>query len=284
MNNQTFYKPGDSIFHRCDSRTKLAIIVGVTLLSFLFFNPVVPAVLSIVVFIFNFISTGRYAFTNSLTKLFIVTIFLLVLIHGFANPIGKTPALFFGHEFTIPFFGTFSLEGAYFGLTYGFRVTAIALVSLLYISTTHPTEIVKGFTKLGVPYNIGFMILMSLQLIPISSREAQIIISAQKARGLVERTIWDKIKGLVPLFVPLVVISMERMETMAMALEARAFGSSSKPTPLYKVNFSAKDFVIVIFFLVISVAAVVLRVKCGGLNWIGNMHGWSNLFLPAIRG
>lgn len=260
------------------------LIVSFAIVAFLFFNPIVPLFLALTGLIMNITATGRYALTNALTKMFVIIIVFFVVIHGFANPLGKTPAEFFGQPLAIPFFGTYSLEGAYYGLTFGFRVAAIALIALLYVSTTHPTEVVKGLVKLEIPYGFGFMILMSLQLIPISTREAKTIISAQRARGLVERTLWDKVKGLLPLFVPLVVSSLERMETMAMALEARAFGVNPKPTPLYEVDFSRKDIVLLLLAAALLVVGIAARVKFGNLKWIGEMQNWSNLLWPSGKG
>lgn len=284
MNSLTLYQPGDSLFHRCDSRTKLALIVSFAICAFLFFNPIVPFALAVTGFVMNIIATGRYAWTNALTKVFVIIIVFFLIIHGFVNPLGKTPAHFFGFPISIPYFGSYSLEGAYYGLTFGFRVAAVALIALLYVSTTHPTEVVRGLVNLGIPYSFGFMILMSLQLIPISNREAKTIISAQRARGLVERTLWDRIKGLLPLFVPLVVSSLERMETMAMALEARAFGSKPKPTPLYEVNFSTKDIVLICLAFALLLLGIVVRIRFGSLDWMGQLQNWANIFWPTVKG
>lgn len=283
MGNLSLYQPGNSIFHCCDSRTKLLLIVCFAVLAFLYFNPLVPLALMLVALAMNGLATRSYALTNALTKLFLIIIFFFLIIHGFTNPLGKTPAMFWGHQLTIPFFGTYTLEGAYFGLTFGFRVATVALIALLYVSTTPPVEVVRGMVKLGLPYSFGFMILMSLQLIPISNREVKTIISAQRARGLVESSLLDKLKGLVPLFVPLVVSSLERMETMAMALESRGFGYTEQPTPLYEVRFSFKDIIIVAGAIVLLVVGLVLRFKYGKLSWIDQINSWGSIFWPGER-
>ncbi|OLN28569.1 energy-coupling factor transporter transmembrane component T family protein [Desulfosporosinus metallidurans] len=277
MNSPTLYRPGKSVIHKFDSRSKLVWLICGLVLAFLFFNPVFPFCLLLVSLSINIIATGRYAITNTLTKMFILMVISFTIIHGFANPLGKTPALFLGHVISLPYFGPFTLEGAYFGLTSGFRVMAVALIGLLYVSTSHPSDLVRGLEKLGLSHKIGFMILMSLQLIPISARESQIIIAAQRSRGLVERNILDKIKGLIPLFVPLAVSSMERMETTAMALEARAFGISKNPTSLLDTSFGLKDIVSIILSVLIVVIAVIIRIKLGNFNWINNLHSWTNV-------
>ncbi|KYH30795.1 energy-coupling factor transporter transmembrane component T family protein [Neomoorella mulderi] len=281
MKNITLYQPGNSIFHYCDSRTKLVLILCFAVLAFLYFNPLIPLALMLVVLVLNVVATKSYALTNALTKLFLIIILFFLVIHGFTNPLGKTPAVFWGHPLTIPFFGTYTLEGAYYGLTFGFRIATVALITLLYVSTTHPIEVVRGLVKLGLPYNFGFMILMSLQLIPISNREAKTIISAQRARGLVEHNLWEKLKSLVPLFVPLVVSSLERMETMAMALEARGFGYTEHPTQLHEVKFTARDIIIIASAIILLVIGLVLRFKYGRLSWIDHLNSWGNIFWPG---
>jgi energy-coupling factor transport system permease protein len=280
----TLYRPGNTFFHRCDSRTKLVLMVCFAISAFLFYNPLIPLALGFTSLIINIATTGRYALKNTLTKLLLLIVVFFLIIHGFVNPVGETPAKFFGYTLSIPYFGTYSLEGFYHGLTYGLRVMTVALIGLLYVSTTHPSEVVSGLIKMGLPFRFGFMVLMTLQLIPISTSEAKTIMAAQRARGLVERTFLDKLKGLIPLFVPLVVSSMERMETMAMALEARAFGSNSKPTPLYEVNFDKKDLVIIICSVLLLIGFAILRFKYGKLNWIQHLHNWSDVFWPKTGG
>lgn len=244
---------------------------------YLFFDPVVPFCFMVLLMLLNISATGRYALKNSLVKLLAVIFLFSVVLHGFVNPNGKTPALFFGRPLHLPFFGTFTLEGVYFGATFGFRIGALMLAGLLYVSTTNPAEMVNGFSKLGLPYRFGFMILMSLQLIPISTREAGIILSAQRARGLVEKNIFDKIKGLIPLFIPLVVNSLERMETLSMSLESRAYGVNKHPTALFGVRFKRSDGLLCAIALAITLAAVLVRVRYGSLNWMGNLTGWKQL-------
>ena len=112
---------------------------------------------------------------------------------------------------------------------------------MLFVTTTSSAEIMRGLQKLGVPFRFCFMLTMSLQLIPITAREAGIIGSAQRARGLPEKNFIDKLKGLVPMFVPMVVSSLSRMETMSMALESRAFGNTKHPTEMTEIRVRPGD-------------------------------------------
>lgn len=283
MNAVSLYRPGNSFFHRCDSRTKLCLILVFAVLVFLFENPTIPLVLTLGGICINLSAVGKYALTNVLFKMVIIIMLFSFVLHGFVNPAGRTPALFGSWMLSLPYFGTYMLEGAYLGLTFGLRIVCIGQFALLYISTTHPQEMINGLKKLKIPPMFCFMISMSFQLIPISTREAKIILAAQRARGLVERTLWDRVKGLVPMFVPLVVSSIDRMETLSMSLESRAFGAVKNPTPLFEVRFSKGDAAIIGLSVLAIAAAVFVRVRFGSLNWGGELAGWGQVFWPGLR-
>lgn len=280
MSEITLYRIGNSFFHRCDSRIKLFILLICTVICFLFYNPVVPAVMFVLCLVFNLISVGRYTFHNFLFKMILVMMVFLLILHGFVNPSGVTPARFFGHTLSLPFFGYYTVDGFYLGLVFWLRMSAIILCAMLFVTTTPSSEMMNGLQKLGIPFKFCFMLSMSLQLIPISTREANLIASAQRARGLPEKTIIDKFKGLVPMFVPLVVSSLDRMETLSMALESRAFGYSEHPTDVAEIHIRKADWAILAAGLIALAAAVFVRIRFGSLNWVGQVDGWGSVLFP----
>ncbi len=283
MNEIVLYRPGTSFFHKCDSRVKLFILAVYTVLAFLFYNPVLPAILLVSSLILNFLSIGSYMFKTFMFKMIFVIMGFLLILHGFVNPAGVTPALFFGHTIRLPYFGYYTMEGFYLGLVFWLRLSAVLLVAMIYVTTTSPTEMMSGLQKMGVPFKFCFMLSMSFQLIPISTREAKIIASAQRARGLSEKTIIDKFKGLVPMFVPLVVSSLDRMETLSMALESRAFGYSKKPTEMSDIHLRKADFIILGIGILLLLSAIVIRVRYGSLNWVTQVKTWKDVFYPGIE-
>ena len=140
----------------------------------------------------------------------------------------------------------------------------------------------RGLQKRGVPFRFCFMLTMSLQLIPITAREAGIIGSAQRARGLPEKNFIDKLKGLVPMFVPMVVSSLSRMETMSMALESRAFGNTKHPTEMTEIRVRPGDLALLAAGIILMIVAIVIRVRFGSLNWASQVDCWSRVLLPQL--
>lgn len=275
----TLYIPGNSFFHKRDSRVKFVMLVAVALFVYLFFNPWIYLPLFVLAVVFNIVALGFDRFISHLmTKMVIIMAVFLVIFHGFANPAGITPALFFGKELVVPFFGAYTIEGFYMGVTNLLRLGTVILTAELFVSTTSPAQLMTGFHKMGVPFNVCFMISMSLQLIPISSREAGIINSAQRARGMADKTLVDRFKGLLPMFVPLVVSSLDRMEKMSRALECRGFGNSTKPTDLSDIKIETVDIIIFALYIALFVGGVVVRIMYGKFDMVNQVKSWADLF------
>ena len=178
MQSVTLYYPGTSFFHLCDCRVKLLLMLIFTVIAFLFYNPIVPAALFIAALLMNLSAIGTRTFKNFLFKMILVMMAFLLVLHGFANPNGSVPAQFWGHQLRIPFFGCYTVDGFYLGLVFWLRLSSIVLIAMLFVTTTSSAEIMRGLQKLGVPFRFCFMLTMSLQLIPITAREAGIIGSA----------------------------------------------------------------------------------------------------------
>lgn len=282
MKDITLYIPGDSFFHKCDSRVKLFLLAAISTMAYLFFSPLLNGLLLVAGLVLNYISIGKKTFTHLLTKMIMIMFAFLIVLHGFVNPAGKTAALFFGKTLTLPFFGTYTLEGFYMGLVNWLRMASIIMIAEMFVSTTSPAQLVTGLNKMGIPYQFCFMISMSLQLIPIAAREATIIQSAQRARGLSEKSIIDRFKGLLPMFVPLVVSSLDRMEKTSMALECRGFGFSSKPTDLSEITLRKSDTVLVVSVILLLAASIFVRIRFGSLNNTANLQCWADCFKIAL--
>ncbi len=283
MSDISLYIPGDSFFHKCDARVKMLLLVIVSILAFLFHSPYLTGFLFLIGILFNYMSIGSRMFRHMLTRMVFIMMFFLIILHGFVNPKGVTPALFFGHTISLPFFGAYTLEGFYLGLVFWLRLSSIILMAELFVSTTSPSDLVHGLHKLGIPYNFCFMVSMSLQLIPISVREAQIINSAQKARGLPEKSIIDRFKGLLPMFVPLVVSSLDRMEKTSIALECRGFGNTNNPTEMSDIVVRKQDILLICAAVLLLAASIFVRIRYGSLDMTNELRSWADCFRLGIK-
>jgi energy-coupling factor transport system permease protein len=277
----TLYIPGDSFLHRLDPRTKMVWMICTMVSVFILYNPVVPLVMILVLVVALLSAVGLELFRNALVRFLPVIILTVSLTHGFVNPAGKTPILVSGVPIALPYFGAMKWEGLYFGVLLSLRISATFFASIILVLTTTPEDMVSAIARLGIPYQYASFFGMSLQMIPIMQEEASIIVQAQRARALREDNLWEKIQALVPLFVPLAVGSMQRAETTAMVLEARAFGAPVKRTELHLIRLTFMDYLIIFVFVAVMLGLIGVRIFHGDISWMYTVRGFWGLFLPV---
>jgi energy-coupling factor transport system permease protein len=277
----SLYIPGNSILHRLDPRTKMAMIVFSIIMAFTYFNPVASLILVLVMSAALIIAVGKAFFKNAFVQMIPVLILTVVILHAFANPVGVTPIQIGKTIIRVPFFDEMKWEGLYFGTVYALRITSVYICSLILILTTTPEGLVSSIVKMGIPFNYASMFGMSLQMIPILQEEAAIIVQAQRARALRENNFLEKVQSLIPLFVPLAVGAMQQAETTAMVLEARGFGAPVKRTELHPIKFKWIDYLLLFVGLAITVSLLIFRITQGDINWIDSVRSVPGLFWPV---
>lgn len=281
--NTSLYIPGNSFLHRLDPRTKIAWLIFSLVIAFTFSNPVPPLAVILLLGTALLVAVGGRFFANPLVRLIPIIIVTVSVLHAFVNPAGVTPITVGGKELRLPYFETMNWEGLYVGIYFSLRIASVFLVSLVLVLTTRPQDMVSAITKLGIPFQYASLFGMSLQMIPIMQEEARIIVQAQRARALREENFKEKVQALVPLFVPLAVGSMQRAETTAMVLEARAFGAPVKRTELRPIRLAWLDYVLLAGGLILSIGMVVYRVGMGDITWIDSVRSVPALFWPVAR-
>jgi energy-coupling factor transport system permease protein len=118
--------------------------------------------------------------------------------------------------------------------------------------------------KLGLPHELNFMVSASFQLIPIVQREFQIVLSAQRSRGMRATGFGAAIPSMVPVFAG----TIERVQQLAMSLESRAFGSKGQKTSLREVRSSLKDYAFALLGVLMTAIGTYIALKYRAqLDW-----------------
>ena len=119
---------------------------------------------------------------------------------------------------------TATAEGLAFAVEILARIAALSGAITLYYLTTKPSELVLDLERRGVPPRLAFVANASVQTVPAMADRAQIIIDAQRARGLdTEGGVLNRLRGIVPIVGPVILGSIAEVEERSMILEARAF-------------------------------------------------------------
>ncbi len=219
------FRAGSSLFHRLDPLSKLAWLVGVSLLAFGAYIAWIQIIISLTVL-------ATALFLAGLTPLQIVrSIWLLI---------AACMSFFVIQSLTLPgthvafHIGSMAIyaESADYALASALRIYTIILSSMVFVRTTDPRDLAIALvTQMHVPYRIAYSFFIALRIVPTIEEEIKIIRSAHAVRGVVkQKSIVGRIGEMKRYAMPLLVGSLRRASMMVMSMEGRAFGAYPQRT------------------------------------------------------
>ncbi len=131
-------------------------------------------------------------------------------------------------------------------------------LAVIFLMTTHPSQFASSLNQIGIPYKIAYSVSLTLRYIPDLQEEFYLIKMSQEARGLElssKAKLSQRIKGNLQIIIPLIFSSLERIETIATAMELRRFGKNKKRTWYTYQAFTKLDILVItlsLAFLLIS--------------------------------
>jgi energy-coupling factor transport system permease protein len=261
------FVPRNSFFHRLHPLAKAVWAVGAVVVAFATRNPLV--LFSIFLLGLLFITLARVLPNYGQVMRLLLPISLSLIVFQALAPAFPKPWT------AIATLGPFTVyqEGIYSGLSLLTRAWAGSSFAVLLVLTTHPGDLFTALQKLGVPHELNFMVSTSLQMVPIVQREFQIVMSAQRSRGMRPRGFASVIPSMVPVFAG----TIERVQQLAMSLESRAFGSKGVKTSLRETQAAAADYVFGAIGVVLTVIVAVLVIRNRAtLDWseVAFMPAW----------
>jgi energy-coupling factor transport system permease protein len=128
----------------------------------------------------------------------------------------------------------------------------------VFFLTTSPDHLGLALEQSHVPYEFCFAFTTAVRFVPVLADEAQIIMDAQKARGLeLERgNFLKRVRNYIPILIPLIVGAIRRSLELAEAMESRAWGASEKRTNLYVLKLKNTDYLLAFGSVLMLIFAV----------------------------
>jgi len=253
--------PGDSVIHRMNPLPKLAWSVGILAISFATRNIAVLGVLFLIGLGLVFLSGITKAYLKVAMILFPISLTLITLqsiAPAFPQP--WTPIAGLGPL-------TIYQEGIYSGLSLLLRILAMTTWALVTIMTSHPSDIFTSLKRIGMPYVLNFIFVMTLQLIPILQNEFGVVLNAQKSRAMKGTGFGAILPSMVPVFVG----AIERVQQLSISLESRAFGSSGQKTSFRQVHMTAFDYINLVIAFVTSGLVTYWVIVDKSLDWVNTL-------------
>ena len=137
---------------------------------------------------------------------------------------------------------------------------------MIFLLTTNPSEFAASLNKIGVPYRIGYAVSIALRYIPDIQRDYHSISQAQQARGVElgrSEPFFKRLKNAVSILLPLILTSLNRIDTISNAMELRGFGKSDKRTWYTRRPFARRDFIALGFGAALLLISLTVTIKFG---------------------
>jgi len=160
----------------------------------------------------------------------------------------------------------FTLLALLRGLALILRLDAIAFLVFSWVFTTDQSKIVRSLVKLGLPFNAGLVLALSLRYIPTFYGLFTVVSEAQQARALdLEKGHFvQRVRRYVPILTAMMISSLRTADRLGKALESRALGLRGvKRTVLHDIAFRPVDYVYLALVLAVFVLALYLRLVLG---------------------
>ena len=152
------------------------------------------------------------------------------------------------------------------GLALAFRLDAIAFLVFMWMFTTDQTKIIRSFVKLGLPYNGGLVLAISLRYIPTFYGLYNTVSEAQQARALdlSKGSFFDRLRQYLPILVAMIISALRTADKLAKAMESRALGfTGARRTCLRDIAFRSIDYVYLGAILLAFVGLLYVRFGLG---------------------
>jgi len=252
----------DSFFTRLDFRTKLTIMIVITLIAFTWESPIAGGMLTFLVALSSLLVGVKVNYLATILKFMLPFQLILLIIMGFFNIeqvkhlTGKTELT------TLLMIGNskMSVEGTLYGLNIIFKTLTMVFIVPLVIFTTDLNKMIVSLTKARVPYKIVFIFSSTLRLFPLLAAESKGIIDAQRLRGLaIERMGWlKKARVYATIAVPLILNAMSKSQKLDLVLQSKAFSGDPNRTFLHESVLKFTDYLIMFCFVVLLLVVIVL--------------------------
>jgi len=255
------YIPRDSLVHKLDPRARL-VMFGAFVLALTF----VPHAAGLVIGLFAGIVGWRLADLQpvSVWKAWRTTFpFLLILavLQVLFRVGADTGSILIQTRWFV-----ISVDDVWAGVNLILRFSAFIVILGLASSVLSESEITHGseallrpLSRLGFPVHDFVMVVqVTLRFFPLLAQTAERIAKAQASRGAdwdARGSIFERARRIAPLLVPLFVVSLRRAENLALAMDARAYGSGSARTSMEELHFQRSD---LLALVVVSVVLLVM--------------------------
>lgn len=249
-----FYSESGTFLHRMDPRVKIISVLFLSILAFVLGSLLYLTIL--LAFILTLLLMARASYRKMLFALRYVGRFMILIavLWPLFDRSGTPVLLSLGPvDITEP--------AIWRGITSAVRIGCLATVWYILMFTTSQRDLVLALVRLGVRFDYGLTVAISLRFFPTFISTIDSITDAQKARcldfgkgGLITRS-----KKYLAVLVPAVVSALRTADSLSLALQSRAYGARFDRTYLRRLRMRPSDYIALAVVLAILIVPVLAK-------------------------
>ncbi len=247
------YVPGNSFLHKMNPVAKLAAAFVLVIACFVTSNFALLAAIIILDALLA-VQCKMVSQTLGLAKAVAMFSILLAIIALLFTPQGDVVA-------PLPW-GYIGTESVLAAVLIVVRLVACAVPLFLVFYVTKMTDMANALVKvLHVPYKYAFTFMSTVHFIPVFMNDMAGIMEAQTARGVeFDGGMVKRVRLMIPLCVPLLVSSVRKTNSAAIAAEVRGFNLRTRQSGFKEYPFAGIDFAALAVAVAVLAAAIALAV------------------------
>lgn len=255
------YQHRDTLIHRLSGAGKLLFFILVSLAAMISYDTRLLVLIALFSIILLYVSEIRFkdvSFVAVFATVFAILNVLMVYLFSPEYGVG----LYGAKSVIWQGIGSYTItsQELFYLLNLIIKYICTIPLAIIFLMTTHPSQFASSLNQIGVSYKIAYSVSLTLRYIPDLQEEFHLIKMSQEARGLElssKAKLSQRIKGNLQIIIPLIFSSLDRIETIATAMELRRFGKNKKRTWYTYQVFNRIDIVVIILsltFLLVSFA------------------------------
>ena len=155
------------------------------------------------------------------------------------------------------------------------RIILLIIISSTLTYTTTPNDLTDAIERLCKPlkyiglgsviHMLTMMMTIALRFIPTLIEETQKIMNAQKARGadIESGGFLSRVKALIPILIPLIILSVRRAYDLAEAMECRCYNGGIGKQRMKQLHINLRDVFAVAICIIWAGGIITLRIFMG---------------------
>ncbi|MGX7203454.1 hypothetical protein BCR22_13650 [Enterococcus plantarum] len=262
------YIPDNTMIHKLNGTAKLIFLILLSVACMTTYDTrflIGMTVFSLVLFKLSNIKWHQISFVVKF--IFVFSLLNIIAVYLFAPEYGVD--LYQSRTLVWEGLGRFTItqEQLFYEFNLVLKYFCTIPLVLIFLLTTNPSEFASSLNRIGVSYKISYAVALAIRYIPDIQEDFFNISLAQQARGFEmskKGKLMQRLKGTAQIVFPLILSSLDRIETISTAMELRRFGEKKKRTWYAQRPFHASDFLVIGLAVLLTVISFALFKVNGG--------------------